>query len=433
MPEIPFVPTHSDRSTRIDLILGGDQIDMYRYIQSFEFELGSSTKWGGNITMFDPDWWRLEELAIRAKALQGQESGMQFRFGWHDLMSEWYEVNLLSYTPTYTAQGVGIALNFCAPSIIKGNAEIYSGSWPAGTTPSAIVEQLAPLIDPVYRDSNRRLIESSKPYPREIIMMKKHPLNWIQEQFCGTDPDKATLSAVREGMGGYECVEAQDADGQKVFHFHSSGYDSKLVRSYVFARGQMGQVISFSLSDMSSFCQLGGAGKSEGTIANANEKFHAKYAASATGEKGTEAIPLYEQHIRTPPDPTNPAKKTKFFVKPFVDEELLRQHMVAVYQMLQSANYNADMEILGDPFIRYNDFIEVTILPIIHAKSFVPPSSKHYASGYYRVTQIKHSIQSGAYTTTLTLQKGTLDLTDPGAKVAAKSAAPKILQVTEGR
>lgn len=380
----------SDRKAVVEFEISGKRLDTFRYVESFHFELGNDTSWDSTITLFDPDWVYLEELLLGAKLRAGVDSGeARFRFGWLDLMSDWYTVSILSYTPTFTpTAGVGLEVRLTHPTTTTSNAEIYTGSFPEGTPPHRVVQILAPYIKRRYVGENL-IIEQSEPYPLPIIIKEAHPLTWIQKNFCKMNPDKPVKSAVRR-IAGYECT----IDSRDRFHFHAPGYEeTNIFREYIVARGAKGNVINFSVSDLTAFTQVAGAGKAKEEIIDHIKKKRINADRSAVGPVMSTK---YSQQAATPPNVTRANKLNNKTDKPYTDPKLVKMAVEARFDTLSKATYKADLEIIGDPHIEYNKYIRVTVLKT--------DGSQHYTSGVYRVLNIVHDIDV-SFTTKIGLVK----------------------------
>jgi hypothetical protein len=422
--EVTPISSRTDRQVQVDLDIGGQKIETFRYLESFSFDFGSQASWDGKIILFDQDWDYIEALAIQAKAAAGTGAGeVRFRFGWmEESMSEWYLSSLLGYTPTFSQDGATLELNLCKPSIVTSNLENRTASWPANTAPSFIVEFLAPQIRPEYANAAQRIIEPSKPHPYSVHMNNSKPCNWIQEIFCGFNPLVPVESI--KGQAGYKFVEGvHDSTGKPVLRFHTDGYQGAAIvsREYVFARGQLGQVLNFSVSDLTTFTLAAGAGRDKNIVTDTLQKKQRESGVSDDGKAGTQQ--------RDPPKIMNVGgdtgedqkqyrdnRFTKVVTSAYPDAETSRRHAASAFDFLRNSAYTATLEVLGDPFIRYNDFIKMHVLIPDRAKGKGYYRS-HYTSGIYRVEKVSHSISMGSFTTTLDLRKAETEM----PKVQGKS------------
>lgn len=403
------------------------RIDAWNYIEAFELEFGNHEAWRAKFTLYDPhtDFLLMQLLRARASAPVVR---VFFQFGWivdgsRVLMSPRRTMSVLTITPEFLQDGARVHFEGMSPETAVRTLEKGSAVWPTGANDPhqkgahLIVKEALELASPGQTSLNAGLkaVEVSTPVkclPPEngdqpIGYHDTTPLAWVRNEML-----RRWCVPVDPKLRGQQMVLYEDdrgTDSDRVRYILApqgwNGLRPTVKRRYHVGKGRSAQVLRFAPTDATVIVNtLGGSG----------------YLRSVSSRDKTVVT-----HDRGPlqPDQTVgsvPAGSTDGLrfaqTSPARSHEEASQQRDNQWATAQAAAVTADLEVVGDPFIYINEYIEVRS----YAGGGIPtagvahpdgqrrdgPVLLPFLSGQYTTQGIVHRISDGNYTTTMRLTRG---------------------------
>lgn len=424
------------------------RLNAWETIESFEYTYDQGAIWIARFTVFDPTFESILPRIITARA-NTQRVLAYFRFGWivdgplrFGNMSRAKSGIVVSVEPEFMQDGVRITFDVQSPETFVKGVEKASAAWQSGTPADVIAKQALEMSHPTVSELNRKIPTPiiRTPVPCEPIINSGNPIEMR---------DIAPMTFVRETVLKLAVARDKKLQDRKFSLFQSDREPGVLVfapegwkdddqtipikRTYNVGRGQSAQVISFKPGDYANVAnQLGGAGRLSG-VSSANKADSTVTAGPVTanpsenkpllvGESGSESV---ESTPATGTDKAVEADSVRFARMTFArDLDTAVQERKVQWAQAQALATQADAELVGDPHIHYNDYLEFrayvggTISTAGRSDAPQAPQLLKLISGQYIVVGYQHTINAGTYTTTVKLvravqQEMTPDENDP--------------------
>jgi hypothetical protein len=397
----PNRPKQSDLHATVECIIGGTPVQTNKYLQSFTTKSKLVGSHEAEFVFFDYEWDVLEEFLLR----KGQNTPVEFRYGFRTRMSPWINLKLVDYIPSFSNQGVTITVPL-KDVAFTANKKTRDKGYPVDAFPriSTIVQWVCEQNGWAY------LIEPTKPHKNPITQSGQPDTQFLTH--------KLKEAAVNEkGVGGYVCYfEAggrQDANPEGTLHFHTPTYPlatkQGIYKEYNFAKELDGEVLEFTPKDNTSvLCMAGGKNANYETFDPRTKKRNV-IERKMTDFKGRPMIG--EGYVTEPTD--IPDAPNRWITRPFENPEDLKRYAEARWSAFNIGTFGATLKLLGDPFITPLMYVRVNVI--------MRNGKKHDRwSGRYLVQEVEHEISPGSFTTTCTL------LRESAGKIenAAKSDQP---------
>lgn len=422
-------------------------------VLSFNYGLTEDSAWTAEITLFDPTFTGILSriAAARGDALS---THVYFRFGWFvdgstALMSPTRRGAVLSYEPEFAADGCTTVLSLAAPETVLRMSNKVHMHFAPGTPLHSIVRALVEETG----EEDSKLSDSSQPLPARdgadaIAALTNNPRRLprvrvdteLQPFFNNGQPitcNEPVFSYIKSVLAKNAVPSNPSLAKERVRFYESEGEPGVYVlttappggpieRDYVVGRSMSAQVIDFRVSDSSILSSmLGGAGYSTSPMAD-------KAAGVPLATKGDPQRAGTQQDTYT----TESVKHVR--EGHAITLETLAQQRQAAWNLMAYGTVRADMELVGDPTIKLNDYVNVTVMQggshsvsgqykdsvygertltlyedgpennqeVVRLRKLKDPSPITFLSGQYLVTGYTHKIEPGSsFTTSLVLVK----------------------------
>lgn len=377
---MPFTETQSDRYLGFELIISGRSFQVYNHLEGFQFGFGQNQDQKANIELYTPDW---DEIIDIAKRLMVDTRDISFRFGWNDRLSREYQANVLRVVPNFEQDGATLAIEAQSKVLGVSNFNVGTSSWDVGTKPSDIAREVAETLG--FKDM---IIEESDPWTHgPLIMDKVHMFKWLRDNFANLNAKKPVTA-----NGGQKSGYTVHIDGAGRFHFHTRLYNQKdVVRSYTYAKGKKGQVLSFEPRDDSNIWALFFGTSSETISVDTRRK---EYVVKNASDDATQAEVVDGKAIQKIAVSSDVCRRGRDVHR---EPEAVNKSAKSGWGNAKDFKYGATLTILGDPFIDLNDLVQVVLLS--NSGSIFP------LSGIFQVLSVSHQLDGSGFTTTLELFK----------------------------
>ncbi len=405
-PRIPFLElTFGDEAIPFQLMDHVPSVTGRRALLE-EAVYTETTMGGGNIlemTLFDPDYDRLEELFIRFM------NKVKFRFGWRGVPgreSQEREGWVWQLQPEILPmQGTRLRVKL----LDRPFAQLLQQCISKGFTQKKVSEMVATIarensildtiITPTLGNFDRRVGNMS---PYKFIKTALLPL-------------------------------AKTKDGRSNFNFHFKGPrlifsppepNVRVIRRYLYGRDQFGDLISFLPNFENAYAIMLGGGNQKARGVDPLTK-------RPIETTQTDATNVREPKLATKaiePDPAQGGSTlarirapkgqhiNRIYHVPFNTIEEVEAWSKYKRARAEQMRFTADAEVVGDPNIHPMDYVEVLVVKTADIRALDFDRDVHRnASGSYRVQAVTHTINAGGYTTSMSLFRensflGTLDI-----------------------
>jgi hypothetical protein len=381
---LPLIPSGTLRQVYFDLSINGNIIPMYNYFQSFTYERKTNgTGNTGTITLFDPTWTFLESFILLQGATQAK---IVFRYGWADYYSPAIDGVLTGYAPEFTSDGVTLRLEFYDISV-DANYDRGNLSFKAGMRISDIVQK--------YADNRgiKAIIEKTRGgFDSPIIQRNCNTLYFIQNELV---PRAVNL----QGLGGYTFF----FDESGALHFHTPLYNPKntgkidVYKTYIVYRGMNGEVLSFSPSEDAYKQVFLGSHDVYVESVDPIKKKVIKTTVNASNYPIATITGTGEVNVIKPKGNSH----GRVIKSAHPKQDNIDDYGKSRFALYNLNNYTATAEIVGDPIIPIQCFVEFIV---ITAQDRIHP-----LSGIYWVTGITQSIEGGNFTSSLEMSRNSMN------------------------
>lgn len=387
------------------------------------------------IRVFDPRWDVIEDAVGRADPYDTTIdytsfyipgwAPMELQFGYVprnaeqlqtpldalDLMTPRFRASLTGWAPEFLGWGVEIEIagkSGLDMTFLQQKARTYNEK-----TVSDIVTKIAadndwfPCIEPTtpFTEGNQnKIFTQAQQGAVDFIYNELRPLAQAAGQPDAPKYEVYFDPVPREGKKG-------------TLHFHPPLLSSHPIRRYIYQRQRAGQIISFKPAiNPGALAFLKGISNVH-TGMNIYNKTHITVPMS----DGTTPSKLLNGLVRTPEvfERGNPASRIRTQSQtPYTTPQMVDAQARTQYLGAQMAAFFAELTIIGDPLIRARRCVDVLIFS--HTSERVGHPILHWMSGKFYITEARHVIQQGEYTTTLQLvrQDQPSPLTQPEIEMA---------------
>lgn len=411
------------------------RLNAWETIESFEYSFEQGAAWVARFTVFDPTFEAVLPRIITARA-NAQRVLAYFKFGWmvdgplrFGNMSRAKSGIVVNIEPEFLQDGVRVTFDVQSPEMFVKTVEKASAAWRSGTPADEIAKQALEMSHPTTSELNRKIPTPivRTPVPCEPVENSGNPIEMR---------DISPVTFVRETVTRMAVAKDKALQDRKFSLFQSDREPGVLVfapegwkddaqgvpikRTYNVGRGQSAQLISFKPGDYPSVAnQLGGVGRLSG-VDSANKTQSTVSAGPVTsnpadnkttvvGESGSERIestPAADASTATTADSTRFSHMT--FARDLATAVQERKVQWATAQALAT---QADAELVGDPHIHINDYLEFrtyvggTISTAGRDDASQSPQLLKLISGQYIVVGYRHTIGNGSYVTSVKLAR----------------------------
>jgi len=428
LPPNPNHPTcqvqiGGQRNTQNGLILGtGFSLTPIppQYVETFEYTQNMGA-WSDQfrIRLFDPSWdvasgeealqaigaaQQVNDAGVRSSASYGFDGLETALLSWgyvgypgEQLLSAafqqrgmWSGVRqafIIGYSPRFLGTGVEIEITGQATSIgarLRSRSVTYPTQRGA-TSISEIVKQIA------IRNGWQYCIRPTLPLwegkePKKFTQAQKDDIAYIQYDLI-----PLARPADNPDVTGYVVYYNSQTN---TLHFHPPK-DGQIVRHYIYARQQLGTVLSFDPHVQPAFAAAMGGARLEVSGLDQFSKEHYNH--------------VFDHVPDDDPSKLGPGRPLrKVFLN---DTELVNRQIesdvsskdlaygegLSMYRTQQFGVMTADLVVVGDPTVLAGQLVRVT--------AFGKDGQPHWASGVFRINQATHLIEGGRYTTSFQLQR----------------------------
>jgi phage protein D len=362
----------TDLQPKVLIVINGNEIPSHQYLVSLEVKKDGAG-YEGSIELYDPDWTVVESIILE----KGVDTVFDITYGWDKDTSTQFSARLINYEPTFSEDGVHLNIEFLPGDRIPLR-EKNSVVWSSDLRISEIITTIAAKngwglnIEPT-------LGTFSKPF----IQNNVSDMYFIQKSLM-------PFAKNVHGNGGFQ-LNVQN----NVLSFHTSGFrQESIYKTYYIQRGRINEVKSFSVSENTADVAQCGGNKVTAVGFDPVEKKSIKGVASykipsgmtLDGTKIPSVIPF-----------ERPQADLCVIHRPFHSQSEAEDFAKIRYTTYSQYNFNATMDIMGDPNVPLFALIEIIIL--------TPSGIMHYLSGVYTVQSITDKIGAGDYTTSLELNR----------------------------
>jgi len=351
---------------------------------------------GGNLmemTLFDPDYDRLEELFIRFM------SKVKFRFGWRGITgreSQEREGWVWKLQPEILPmQGTRLRVTMLDRPFARLLQQNVTKPFVEQTISSMVGEiaRLNKIVDttitPTLGNFTLRIINSN-------------PYKFIKGELL-------TKAVTRDGRKGFNLFFI----GPRML-FVPNPADVKVIRRYIYGRDRLTDLIRFSPNFENAYAIMLGGGNTK------------TRAVDPLTKKPIETVQTDANNTRQPktatkaidPDP-NQGESTlaksqapggqhinRIYQVPFNTQEEIEAWAGYKRARAEQMRFTADAEVVGDPNIHPNDYVEVLVVKTADIRALNFDRDVHRSSsGTYRVHAVTHTINSAGYTTSMSLHR----------------------------
>lgn len=361
------------RQPYVDLYINQTRITTSNYLVSFEVRK-SVTGWEGTMELFDPTWTTLEALALE----KGVGTEIKFTYGWVGEQTNLIVGRLGEYTPEFDAEGVRLTIEWAFGSMMSARVK-RNVNWASNLKISDIVLNIA------NRNGWEADVEPTKGiFSQPLVQSNVSDFYFIKNVLA---PRAVNMANV----GGYR-VSFED---NKLTFRSMQTRDTNIYKTYKVYRGMDGEVISFSTSEnVADEAQLGG----RRVTIKSFDPLNKKMIKSETSYQDTNtSLDRDGRKVSTIELDRDRGKPLRVISKPFQKKSELDSYARVKYAQFSQFNYNAEAELLGDPFI-----------PVMGNLQFAVITSTgllHYLSGVYKVEEVVDTISNGSFTSAVTMYR----------------------------
>lgn len=381
----------TDRSVDLQVTLNGSVIPTHEFVTGAKISMGANSAFDATLELYDTSWRVIEDSLIVGAGTE-QKNVARIKYGWAGMPLGDFEGNVYDYTFDYQPP-MGVAITMQVAKSMLRNMKKITRSWPRGTCPHQVVEELAAESGfPVF-------VEKTKPFKKPLSIRDQDALSWIKEKFC----DKGSDGVVSEtGASGFVTGELEDG----TLSFTSLEYHNKkhstVKRDYVVAKDRQAQVISFKPRDNSTILAMLGGESLQTTGYDSSKGAVVTASVNRDGsngfEKGRPANVTpganYEPTITLPGRGADKRPLYRILGSNRSEEEV-KTRLSQTYALMSAVSLTATLEIMGDPEIQLYDLVSVIVLR--------PDGSRHFLSGTFRVAGYEHTIGPGDFKTSMEL------------------------------
>lgn len=361
----------TERQPYVDLYINQTRVTTSNYLVNFEVRK-SITGWEGTIELFDPTWTTLEALTME----KGVGTEIKFTYGWVGEQTNLIVGRLGEYTPEFDAEGVRLTIEWAFGSMMSARIK-RNVNWSSNLKISEIVAKIA------NQNGWETDIEPTKGiFSQPIIQSNVSDMYFIKNVLA---PRAVNMANV----GGYK-VSFED---NKLTFRSLQTKDTNIYKTYKVYRGMDGEVISFAPSEnVADMAQLGG----RRVTIKSFDPLNKKMIKSETSYQDTNtSLDRDGRKVSTIELDRDRGESLRIISKPFQKKSELDSYARVKYAQFSQYNYNAEAELLGDPFIPIMGNLQFSII--------TPTGLLHYLSGVYKVEEITDTISNGSFTTAVTM------------------------------
>jgi len=409
-------------------------IPTYSFLQSLSIEQVGRGAWTGTLDLFDKGDIMPGQVGTLLETLvvtPGGPNGQTFRFRWN-----WDNRELpLNDAPTYygmpttvepefTAEGVALKIDLAARQWGSRALRAFpfkDQRWKDKTASEIFTEIAAQMkwVNPVIEVSKGKLEAVSVPE-------KQTTFAFIQQTLVGRavneDGERFMSFIDKAGVAhfhtrNYGKVQGEDRappkDGAVDPALRAERLPQKKIKivvaaEYMFARGVMGEVISFTPTDFSYFTAFAGGVDAVGE--SVNSKDGEPVAHKARADEGIDGVAVgvvcdTEKYTPDVRDDTGGAEEMAYLPIGGRDTTESAQRMRAAYDWLRLQKYEAALEVKGTHRVDMLDYINVFYK--------TGDGEDHYLTGCYQVLKVVHGLGSSGWTTTFNLVRQGLPVKPP--------------------
>jgi hypothetical protein len=366
----------TDLQPIVDLYIDGHRIPTHEYLTKLEVKRSIGVGgYEGNLELFDPTWTFLESFILE----KGVNTSIDFSYGWGSDSSIQVEAKLMNYKPQFSEDGVHIYIEFALGSRVENRVK-HNICWPGSMTISDIVTNIAKNNGWQYE------IEPTKGiFDRSFVQDSVSDAYFIKNIL-------SPRAINHSNVGGYKFY----LENNKLFFSTKSYKRDNIYKSYVFQRGDMHEVISFSPSDnVADMAQFGGT-KVKVTGYDPKEKKILSSEVSTSNNSGS--VPIEGNKVTKVIKDIN--GDVRVISKPFHRKEDVDSYANSQYCEFAQWRYNVDAEIIGDPRIPLMSNLEFILITSM--------GSVHYMSGVYQLFEATDKIENGSFKSQLSLMRSSI-------------------------
>lgn len=413
------------------------RLPAWENIESFEFGFEQESAWVARFTVFDPTFETVLPRLIVAR-MAASRILAYFKFGWivdgalrEGNMSRAKSGLIVNVVPEVLQDGMRIVFDVQAPETFVKTMEKASACWPSGTAAHVIAKQALEMSHPTVSQLNRRI-----PSPLVRTPVPTQPV--VNSGNAITMTDMSPVAFVREVLLPMTVAADVALQDRKFGLFQSDREPGVLVfapegwkdesqgipikRTYNVGRGQGGQVRSFKPCDFANVAnQLGGCGVINGVDSaakTASSVSTGPVTANPADNKplviGNNGVRQVESTASREVSSANAADSTRFTRFSFArDLDSAVQERKALWSRAQALATQSDAEVLGDPHLHINDYVEFrvyaggTLSTAGRRDAAQAPTLLQLISGQYVIVGYNHQISGGDFTTALKLVRAT--------------------------
>lgn len=397
--QVKFLGTNTELNTPPD------------YLISLSHEM--ATEGAGNrvtLELFDPSWGLLDVFLQKAQVAASKQLIMQYRYGYHDNMSQLYWGGITQIQPSnITIQGVGLSLKAVDTGVASAFTEVQNERDKNRVYRGKISDIVTEIAN--SHGWKTDIVETDNVYEyagREGQVERV----WVKGQMGDLEFLKYLSQFARSRLrpGRYIVrLNSEGSDNQTTLTFGPlESAQNSLYKTYKVMYDKMGEVISFEpqIDKLKTIVAGGGTLQCVGR----NIATRVQMSKETDSTKHQNSMWLGSRAIMPP---GNIARQICNATSP----ERLEDEMESYFASLASFVQSATMTIVGDPHIRPGNLINILVI--------TPGGYKYYTSGYWRVMKLTNSIKSGDFTTTLELRRNSIDVGSlPNAGPRLQSLSP---------
>ena len=358
-------------------------LPMNKYVRGLNMEWGVNSSFSVRILLFDPDF----DIIERYIHTGGLGTRCVYSFGWRDLIvSREYQGLIRTYGTSITPGGTELEFTIQSPNAAKGAARptVHFGRMSVeqavrkACTAIGIPEQ-DQIIEPT--DKTPLLIPDLLGYDGMTF------IRWLEEI--------TPLARSQQGADYGAYSWAFDPDGAFRFTTQSRAdrFHTRLYDAYVYGFANDGRVMNMSLLDQRVLISmLGGEFTSGSSFDTAEAQLLRTDIDPETGLLTT----VNDGPGNAPVAADQDVPYTSWAVNDIVESDIeARLRATSQWRLYNTYNFQIQMQILGDPHLRWGDFIYIRVVK--------RDGTPHFLSGYYSILNITHEISQGNFTSTLRL------------------------------
>lgn len=365
------------------------------------------------LTLFDPQWDRIEKLLVKNKGF------FRFKYGYSDgdpkMMSPWYAARAFSYKLDFGMEGVTIVISGKTIGYKFALTKTYSSLGVKGQRISDIVKEIVadlgegyiPIIEPTRPVMSREGMDTTDDTHKIITLSG-------QSHFSVIINDLVYNAVNEEGQGGYSFFIRINEKGEKEFHFHTKFYehtsDKKAkIPGFTQFRNKNTALIRFTPNWSMTLAQIAGGGG----LLSANVDMESKDYMDTNlnmnnniqtmDNKGQTVNLVPKEFLPKKFDAVEWLKGFEIFTTPERNKKQNKTVMQASHSTRYPGAVSGTIEIFGTPNFYLTQKIAVFVFKPQGDNTIASPDNVHWISGFFRIIRIHESIKAGKYTTTFEL------------------------------